>query len=94
MPLGAEDYITIAKTFQALIIENIPQMGKDMKNEAKRFVTLIDNLYEHKVKLILTAEVAPELLYTAGTGSFEFKRTISRLLEMQTHKYLEQNAKQ
>ena len=66
----------------------IPQMGADMRNEAARFVTLIDALYEHRVKLFATAEVEPENLYVAGDGTFEFERTVSRLKEMQSQEYL------
>lgn len=86
--LGAEDYIEIAKEFHTLILENIPQMQADNRNEAKRFVTLIDELYEHKVQLICSADVAPDKLYTSGSGSFEFDRTVSRLLEMQSDEYM------
>ena len=63
-------------------------MSYEYRNEAKRFMTLIDALYEHHVKLICSAEVPAEELYTEGDGSFEFKRTISRLIEMQTQHYL------
>jgi cell division protein ZapE len=63
-------------------------MGPDMRNEAARFVTLIDALYEHRVKLFVTAETSPEDLYEAGDGRFEFDRTISRLMEMQSKDYM------
>jgi len=87
-PLGAADYIEIAREFGTLILEGIPQMGKANRNEARRFVTLIDELYEHKVKLIASAASAPTMLYIAGDGSFEFERTVSRLMEMQSEKYM------
>jgi cell division protein ZapE len=67
----------------------IPKLTPDKRNEAKRFVTLIDALYEHKVKLICTAEVPAQELYTEGDGAFEFKRTVSRLIEMQSESYLQ-----
>ena len=63
-------------------------MGRDMRNEASRFVTLVDALYEHKVKLLASADAEPTGLYPAGDGSFEFQRTISRLEEMQSADYL------
>ncbi len=87
-PLGAADYIAISREFGTLLLEAVPQMGREQRNEAKRFVTLIDELYEHKVKLIITAAVEPEKLYIEGDGSFEFSRTVSRLIEMQSEQYL------
>lgn len=86
-PLGAADYIAIANKFSILLLEDIPKMNKENRNEAKRFVTLIDALYERKVKLIATAATEPQLLYTAGDGSFEFSRTVSRIIEMQSQQY-------
>ncbi|MEI8209853.1 MAG: cell division protein ZapE [Methylococcales bacterium] len=87
-PLGSIDYIEIAQTFNLIIMANIPQLSPEKRNEAKRFVLLIDALYEHKVKLICTAEVSPDALYPEGDGVFEFKRTVSRLIEMQSKSYL------
>jgi cell division protein ZapE len=63
-------------------------MGPDMRNEAARFVTLVDALYENKVKLLASAAAEPEALYIAGDGRFEFERTVSRLMEMQSAEYL------
>jgi len=83
-PLGAADYLTIAETARVLIIEDIPTLSRDNFNEAKRFVTLIDTLYEAKVKLIASAAAEPEMLYLEGEGTFEFERTASRLREMQS----------
>jgi cell division protein ZapE len=71
-----------------VIIVGIPVMGPDMRNEAARFVTLIDALYEHKVKLLAAADAEPENLYPEGDGSFEFQRTASRLEEMRSAEYL------
>ena len=86
--LGAADYLRLSHAFQTLILENVPQMGREMRNEAKRFVTLIDALYETRTKLIVSAEVEPEALYIDGDGSFEFERTASRLIEMRSEDYL------
>ena len=85
---GAADYLAIARHYHTVIIAGIPKLGPENRNEAARFVTLIDALYEHKVKLIAVADAAPEELYAAGDGRFEFERTISRLMEMQSREYL------
>ncbi len=85
---GASDYLAIARAYHTVIIVGIPRMGPDQRNEAARFVTLIDALYEHKVKLLATAAAVPEELYDEGDGRFEFERTISRLIEMQSADYL------
>ncbi len=85
---GASDYLAVARAYHTVIIVGIPRMGPDNRNEAARFVTLIDALYENKVKLLATAAAEPEQLYTAGDGSFEFERTVSRLSEMQSAEYL------
>jgi cell division protein ZapE len=87
-PLGAADYLEIAAIFHTLLLQEIPLLSPEKRNEAKRFVTLIDALYEHRVKLICTAAAPPEHLYPVGDGSFEFERTASRLLEMQSERYL------
>ncbi len=89
-PLGAGDYLAIARTFSTLILTNVPKMNKEMRNEAKRFVTLVDALYEAKTKLVMSAEAEPEDLYRDGDGSFEFARTVSRLVEMRSQSYLAQ----
>jgi cell division protein ZapE len=89
-PRGAADYLAIARRFHTVIIVGIPVMGSDMRNEAARFVTLIDSLYEHKVKLLAAADAEPESLYASGDGSFEFQRTVSRLEEMRSAEYLAQ----
>jgi cell division protein ZapE len=86
--LGPADYLTLAAAADTLILTGIPALTPEKRNEAKRFVTLVDALYEHKVKLVATASAAPEALYPEGDGSFEFKRTVSRLMEMQSVKYL------
>ncbi len=81
--LGPADYLAIAEAVKALVLEDIPQLSRSNFNEAKRFVTLIDALYEAKVKLICSAAAEPEMLYIEGEGIFEFERTASRLREMQ-----------
>ncbi|MCC6826650.1 MAG: AFG1 family ATPase [Novosphingobium sp.] len=85
---GASDYLAIARAYHTVILVGIPRMGPDNRNEAARFVTLIDALYEHKVKLFVTADAEPDELYAAGDGRFEFERTVSRLNEMQSDDYL------
>ena len=71
-----------------MIIAGIPRLGPENRNEAARFVTLIDALYEHKVKLLANAAAEPAELYEKGDGAFEFERTVSRLMEMQSADYL------
>jgi len=87
-PLGAADYLTIAERFNTLLLRGIPRLGPQKRDQAKRFVTLIDALYESKVNLICSAEVPPTELYTEGDGAFEFERTVSRLMEMQSAEYM------
>jgi cell division protein ZapE len=82
-PLGPADFLAIAHALRVLILEDIPQMSSANYNEAKRFVTLIDALYEARVRLVASAADVPERLYLEGAGSFEFERTASRLREMQ-----------
>jgi cell division protein ZapE len=85
---GAADYLAIARRFHTVIIVGIPKMTRDMRNEAARFVTLIDALYDHRVKLLAAADAEPAGLYPSGDGRFEFQRTASRLEEMQSVGYL------
>jgi cell division protein ZapE len=87
-PRGAADYLAIARRYHTVFIVGIPRLGPEMRNEAARFVTLIDALYENKVKLLAGADAAPGELYTTGDGAFEFERTASRLIEMQSEAYL------
>jgi cell division protein ZapE len=89
-PLGAADYLAIAERFHTVILAGIPQMRAEQRNEAKRFNTLIDTLYDRHVNLVASAAAPPEKLYTAGDGAFEFQRTVSRLIEMQSADYIEQ----
>ena len=83
-PLGAADYLAIAQRIKVLILEGIPALSRANNNEAKRFVTLIDALYEAKVLLVCSAAAPPEALYTEGAGAFEFHRTVSRLEQMRS----------
>jgi len=85
--LGPADYLAIAGRLDTIIVTDIPKLAAEKRNEAKRFVTLIDALYEHKVKLLATAEVPPEGIYAEGDGTFEFARTVSRLKEMQSKEW-------
>ncbi len=88
--LGAADYLAVARRFHTVILVGIPIMGPENRNYAARFVTLVDELYEHKVKLLAAADAEPAGLYPAGDGHFEFDRTVSRLLEMRSADYLAQ----
>lgn len=81
--LGPGDYLAIAEAVKVLVLEDIPRLSRNNFNEAKRFVTLIDALYEARVRLICSAAAQPEMLYVEGEGTFEFERTASRLREMQ-----------
>ena len=85
---GAADYLAVSQRFHTVILVGIPIMGPEKRNEAARFVTLIDALYEHRVKLLAAADAEPAALYPSGHGAFEFQRTASRLEEMRSAAYL------
>ena len=87
---GAADYLAIARRYHSVILVGIPRLGPENRNEAARFVALIDALYEHKVKLLAAADAEPAQLYEKGDGRFEFERTVSRLEEMRSADYLDQ----
>jgi cell division protein ZapE len=87
-PLGAADYLAIARHYPTVLIDRVPKMGKDERTWAARFVTLIDALYESKTKLVMSADAQPDDIYAAGDGAFEFQRTASRLHEMRSADYL------
>jgi cell division protein ZapE len=87
-PMGAADFLCIADHFHSVIMADIPRMGPDSRDRAVRFVTMIDTFYEKKVKFICSAATAPTGLYVEGDGAFEFERTVSRLMEMQSPEYL------
>ena len=87
-PLGAEDYIAISNEFDVIFIENIPILPSEKRNEAKRFVSLIDALYDNRKKVFISAEGQPDEIYEKGDSQFEFKRCVSRLHEMRSKEYL------
>jgi cell division protein ZapE len=89
-PLGASDYLRIAHEFHTVVLERIPVMDYGRRNEAKRFIILIDTLYDNAVKLVASAAAEPGALYRASEGfeAQEFRRTASRLIEMQADSYL------
>ena len=80
--LGPQDYLAVAERFHTLFVEDVPVLGPANHHEARRFVTLVDALYEAGTRLVILAEAAPEALYPTGVGAFEFERTVSRLNEM------------
>jgi cell division protein ZapE len=87
---GSADYLAVARRFHTVILVGVPRLGPENRNEAARFVALVDALYEHKVKLLAAADAQPADLYPAGDGAFEFQRTVSRLEEMRSDDYLAQ----
>lgn len=88
-PLAAGDYLALAERFDALLLDGVPRLGAADRDRARRFMILIDALYENRVMLFVAAEAPPEALYVAGDGSFEFERTASRLAEMRSLDFLE-----
>jgi cell division protein ZapE len=86
--LGAPDYLALATHFHTLVLDGVPRLGPENFDRARRFVTLIDALYEHRCKLIVSAEAEPDQLYERGEGAAMFQRTASRLMEMQSQEYL------
>ena len=87
-PLAAADYLALAEHFAAVIVEGIPRLGLEQRDTARRFNILIDTFYEARTLLIASAEVSPEAIYAKGDGTFEFQRTVSRLVEMQSADYI------
>jgi cell division protein ZapE len=87
-PLAAADYLAIAEHFTAVIVEGIPRLSPEQRDVGRRFNILIDALYEARTLLIASAAVPPEEIYAAGDGTFEFRRTVSRLIEMQSEDYI------
>ena len=88
IPRSQYDYIELAKEFHAVLVGNVPQMGRKNDDQARRFINLVDEFYDRNVKLVLSAAVDMSSLYAEGGLSFEFERTQSRLLEMQSQDYL------
>ncbi len=88
-PRSQNDYLELASRFHTVVLSDVPRMSAAQASEARRFVWLVDVLYDQKVKLLVSAECPPEELYTAGAMSGEFRRTVSRLVEMQSREYLE-----
>lgn len=87
-PRSQNDYIEIARNYQSVIVSDVPVLDSDHDNEARRFIALVDELYDHHVNLIVSAEAPPEELYRGERLAFQFKRTVSRLTEMQSEEYL------
>ncbi|MAK86662.1 MAG: cell division protein ZapE, partial [Pseudomonas sp.] len=87
-PRSQNDYIELGKIFGAILLANVEQMSVTKDDMARRFINLVDEFYDRNVKLIISAEVELKDLYTGGRLEFEFQRTLSRLLEMQSHEYL------
>ena len=88
-PLGAGDYLALATRFSAVVLDHIPRLGPDNFDVARRFIVLVDNLYEQKVKLVASAADQPDRIYMHGEGARAFERTASRLEEMQSQAYLD-----
>ncbi len=87
-PRSQNDYIELAREYHSVIISNVPGLGREKDDQARRFVNLVDEFYDRQVKLVISAERPLENLYSTGKLDFEFQRTVSRLLEMQSHEYL------
>ena len=88
-PLGAADYLALTERYHTLLLSGVPRLTPDRRNQARRFITLVDALYDRRINLIIGAAAAPAELYPAGDGAFEFQRTVSRLAEMQSRAYVE-----
>jgi cell division protein ZapE len=86
--LGPADFLAIARRFHTVILDGVPRLSGEQRNEARRFITLIDELYEHRCKLVIAADDVPDRLYPEGDGAFDFRRAASRLMEMQSPGYL------
>jgi cell division protein ZapE len=89
-PRSQNDYLELASQFHTVMVSDVPQMSVNMASPARRFTWLVDVLYDRRVKLMLSAAVAPEALYTEGPLSHEFPRTVSRLNEMQSAEFMAQ----
>ena len=87
-PMGASDYLALASEYSTLIVDDIPALGPDKRDVARRFVTLVDALYEHRSVLVCSAATPPDRIYDGDDWKFEFQRTVSRLVEMQAEDYI------
>ena len=87
-PRGSIDFIEIARAFNTVVLSNMPQLGEDDSNAARRFITLVDEFYDRNVKFLVSADAPIKELYSGRLLEFEFQRTVSRLTEMQSHDYL------
>ena len=87
--LGAEDYIALAARYHTLVLDGVPVMSEPMRNELRRFIALIDTLYDNRTRLIVAADAEPEALHAARSHKSEFKRTASRLHEMRSAEWVE-----
>jgi cell division protein ZapE len=87
-PRSQRDYLELARRFSVVIVSDVPRLGPETADQARRFTWLIDILYDHRVKLLASAEAPAEALYTQGPNAHEFPRTVSRLTEMRTHDYM------
>lgn len=90
-PYGAQDYLSLARNYHTIFVDKIPVMGAELRNEARRFITFIDALYDHHTGLVASAGAEPAALYRAGDGADHFERTASRLIEMRSPEYLSQS---
>jgi cell division protein ZapE len=88
-PLGAQDYLALARNYHTVFLDGIPVLGRDRRDAARRFITFIDTLYDHRTSLVVSADAEPQALYRAGDGADHFERTVSRLIEMRSPGYLE-----
>ncbi len=88
-PLGAHDYLTLARSYRTILLAGIPELGPERRNEARRFITLIDILYDNSINLVCSAATGPDAIYPDGEGNIAFHRTASRLIEMQSRDYIE-----
>jgi cell division protein ZapE len=87
-PRSQRDYLELARRFAVIVLSGIPRMGVDTADQARRFTWLVDILYDHRVKLVASAEAPAEALYTQGPNAQDFPRTVSRLIEMRTRDYM------
>src|SRR5439155_18179197 len=87
-PRSQRDYLALACRYAIIIVSDVPRLTADMSDQARRFTWLVDVLYDHRVKLILSAAVAAQALYTEGHNNHEFARPVSRLTEMHTREYM------